>query len=394
MSEKDLRSPSFHPETTTTPPLPPPQVKTFSSTETLQPVKKKKKVGTKRMVATIWSRPTDLILLTELLRHVRNGPRMTYGFPLEVWTTATEKINKVTKHSVIQLKQVKNRYAILKMAWVVFTALLREKGFHWDREAGKIIATKSVWEKYLKKDPRASQFRKKVLDFYDELNELFGPKPYVSSGNPAGPSEARSINSELTDLPTSTFSPSSQLYDEDDCPFSDYSAYAECSPRPETPQARVDYQSSMSLGSPFKSRRSRFADSSPDSAESARYDHSGATSPHSNNRRVASNPTFEAGYQRGLDDMSTVAINVVSRNLTTPKPEGAEMTGKLPVEFVPYQQAVGKLMNLYRGGRVSEQFLGVVTACFKDDTQECIIFNLMPEDLCIEWVHNGERERA
>ncbi|RPB00325.1 hypothetical protein L873DRAFT_825146 [Choiromyces venosus 120613-1] len=110
-----------------------------------------KKMNNKRLrqKKLAWSKPADLVVLAELLAYHRRGTRRTTTFPASVWITATEKVNKVFPNRLLSIKQVKTRCNWLRFSWVGFTALVKEKGFHWDREAGTVIAEDSIWERYL-----------------------------------------------------------------------------------------------------------------------------------------------------------------------------------------------------------------------------------------------------
>lgn len=61
-----------------------------------------------------WAKPTDRILITELLRHVRNGDRIFNKFSPEIWAQITAQVNKPsigTDIPMLNVFQVKNRYS-------------------------------------------------------------------------------------------------------------------------------------------------------------------------------------------------------------------------------------------------------------------------------------------
>ncbi|RPA93362.1 hypothetical protein L873DRAFT_66462 [Choiromyces venosus 120613-1] len=262
-----------------------------------------------------------------------------------------------------------------------FTALLKEKGFHWDREVGTITADDSVWEKYLKKEPRAKQFRWKAIDYFDELNELYGDAPNVTLGNAAGRSVTRSMARSHLNLSASTPGPMSTSLDSDYPPPSAGSIYS-----PIRRISRVDKRD-------FRGTNSQ------------RYDNH---IPHvsASGRSVLSRPAnFESST--GYTPVCARAITDASRNLSdkverlvveyrSSQEQRKDILQKkrMPEKFAPYAEAVAKVIKLYQRADISKQALGVAVYYLKDDPHECILFCEMPDDLCLEWVEEGVKQDA
>ncbi|RPB02988.1 hypothetical protein L873DRAFT_1841582 [Choiromyces venosus 120613-1] len=175
----------------------------------------------------VWSKPADLVLLTELLAYHCGCTRRMTLFPAEVWITATEKVNKVFPSRVISIKQVKTRcyWALDSMGqspslppcsvglgrlgiaidwtdWPFANTASKFVDFHfhfssynagdWER-ASKRLCHRS----YLQKEPKAKQFRWRAIDYFDELSELYGDGPNFTLGNAAGRSVIRSMASTV-----------------------------------------------------------------------------------------------------------------------------------------------------------------------------------------------------
>ncbi|RPB02987.1 hypothetical protein L873DRAFT_1787418 [Choiromyces venosus 120613-1] len=329
----------------------------------------------------VWSKPADLVLLAVLLAYHRGGTNRTTAFPAEVWITATEKANKVFLNRVISIKQVKTRCYALKLGWIGFTALLKEKGFHWDREEGTVIADDSVWERYLEKEPRAKQFRWKAIDYFDELSELYGDGPNITLGNAAGHSVTRFMARSNLNLSTSTPSPMSTSPDSDCPPPSSGSIY---SPVPRI--SRVDKHNFLGTNS------ERYGNHTPHVSASG--------------RSVLSRPAnFEpsTGYTpvcaRALTDASTNLSDKVKRltvEYRSSQEQHQDILQKkmMPEKFAPFAEAVAKVIKLYQRAEISKQALGIAVYYLKDDPHNCILFCEMPDDLCLEWVEEGVKRDA
>ncbi|CUS10354.1 unnamed protein product [Tuber aestivum] len=131
-----------------------------------------------------WDSAGDRLLITELLHHIRKGERINNKFSPEVWAQIAAQVNKPSIGTGIRpltLAQVKNRYFVMKKGWKDFTALLKNDGFHWDRERGRVDAEKEVWAKYIRVHPKARVFKQKPLENYEDLCEIFGDAEQTTS---------------------------------------------------------------------------------------------------------------------------------------------------------------------------------------------------------------------
>ncbi|OVA03449.1 hypothetical protein BVC80_207g4 [Macleaya cordata] len=59
------------------------------------------------------------------------------------------------------------------MSHRAFAQLIAQTGIGWDPEKNKVYTADSFWESYLKKNPSAKSFRKKGLENYEVLGEIF-----------------------------------------------------------------------------------------------------------------------------------------------------------------------------------------------------------------------------
>ncbi|OVA04835.1 Myb/SANT-like domain [Macleaya cordata] len=71
------------------------------------------------------------------------------------------------------IPKLKSKYNRLRMSHRAFAQLIAQTGIGWDPEKNKVYATDSFWESYLKKNPSAKSFRKKGLENYEVLGEIF-----------------------------------------------------------------------------------------------------------------------------------------------------------------------------------------------------------------------------
>jgi len=69
--------------------------------------------SSQRKAIARWARPTDHILITELLGHFRSAGRVSNKYSLEIWVQVTAQVNKPsvgTGVATLSVLQVKNRY--------------------------------------------------------------------------------------------------------------------------------------------------------------------------------------------------------------------------------------------------------------------------------------------
>ncbi|RPB02985.1 hypothetical protein L873DRAFT_1787416 [Choiromyces venosus 120613-1] len=364
----------------------------------------------------IWCKVSDKIFIVELLSYVRKGKFTKTGnqFPHEAWTNVTAKVNKhsVNAHGYTMSKdQIKNRYYALKMSLTVFRALLKADGFHWDREAKRIIAEDEVWANYLKRIPVAGPFRRNALENYKELRELFGVAPHtparaqgggsnsVNHGRAQRPADWRveggpsqlSRHPEIIVLDGPEMTPTSS-------PLSQFSANGNCLPSTPSVGSQVYEQPGIAKNTPVitESSSTRFANplpTRPSIAVKAKIDNPRPTSPQPRMSDTV-NSTLKVGNQSALDGMAPLVTNEMSASGEANGSGAQTKTVEIPAQYILYTKAVTKVIKLYTDGKVSKEAVRISSAVFKHDPHECLLFDLMPEDLCLGWVEECVRKNA
>ncbi|XP_062100697.1 L10-interacting MYB domain-containing protein-like [Humulus lupulus] len=69
--------------------------------------------------------------------------------------------------------QLKSKFNRLRKTHREFSHLLEQIGMGWDPQTNTVTASDEVWDTYLKKYPNAKRFRKKRLQHYEMLGEIF-----------------------------------------------------------------------------------------------------------------------------------------------------------------------------------------------------------------------------
>ncbi|PWW76859.1 hypothetical protein C7212DRAFT_363458, partial [Tuber magnatum] len=139
--------------------------------------------GSRKAMAR-WDSTTDRLLISEVLRHLRNGEGANKNFSLKIWNLIAGRINEPSValgNPTLSVSQVKNRYFVMKRGWKDFTGLLKTNGFHWNQERGTVDAEKVVWARYLRSHPKARVFKHKPLENFEDLCKIFDDTEQTTS---------------------------------------------------------------------------------------------------------------------------------------------------------------------------------------------------------------------
>jgi hypothetical protein len=119
-----------------------------------------------------WSPLLVKIFLDCVLSEVRKGNTAEGGFKKQQWTCITEAFRN---HSGLAPdKQIlQNKLVQLKKKFAIFKALKSNSGFGWDDALKVPTAPDAVWISYLAVHKEAREFRRKSLEYFDELDEIF-----------------------------------------------------------------------------------------------------------------------------------------------------------------------------------------------------------------------------
>jgi hypothetical protein len=124
-------------------------------------------------VSANWTDERNKILLDIAFKHSLKASNCTDcgGFKKAAWTQIHKEF-VATANCNYTRAQCQSHLGDLKGKWTIFNDLKNCSGFGWsDRDIP--TAPDHVWDDYLKKHPKAEQFRNKTLQYYDELTNLF-----------------------------------------------------------------------------------------------------------------------------------------------------------------------------------------------------------------------------
>ena len=125
-----------------------------------------------------WTNDTVLSFINICLDELRSQGRQddsNSGFKPSSWTIIVTKFNN-SNNTTYCRQQLSSKYSDLKEKYKIFAALRDNSGFSWDDTLKMPTAPADVWKAYIEANKKAAQFRHKSLQFYDELEELFGGK--------------------------------------------------------------------------------------------------------------------------------------------------------------------------------------------------------------------------
>ncbi|KAK0575135.1 hypothetical protein LWI29_034424 [Acer saccharum] len=119
-----------------------------------------------------WSTRNDVIFIRILHDHVKKGDLQTSIFHKRVWSQIVDEVFQQTKKrfTVLQLKSKFNRF---RTKHHVFSDLISHTGFGWDHISNTVTASEVVWAEYIKRVPSVKPYRKKGLEHYEILGDIF-----------------------------------------------------------------------------------------------------------------------------------------------------------------------------------------------------------------------------
>ncbi|KIJ31116.1 hypothetical protein M422DRAFT_53500 [Sphaerobolus stellatus SS14] len=119
----------------------------------------------------IWTAAREATLVSCLLKAKRDGNQAESGFKAIVWTIASATI-KASNTGIKSITQCKSPWQWMKGEYRIVFTLRQQSGFGWNEVKQLVVASKYVWDKYIKTHPKASPFRKKVFPLYSDVTTL------------------------------------------------------------------------------------------------------------------------------------------------------------------------------------------------------------------------------
>ncbi|KAF4027577.1 Myb/SANT-like DNA-binding domain [Phytophthora infestans] len=114
----------------------------------------------------------DVFLVEAMTDQAKAGKRADSGFKKEAWVAVHESMNeRFNKELTIQ--QIKTRVQTLKSKYTTISHMLRVSGFGWDTSHNVVLVHDDVWDRYVSKHPKAIDYRKKAVPYYEDLVDLF-----------------------------------------------------------------------------------------------------------------------------------------------------------------------------------------------------------------------------
>ncbi|XP_028791759.1 uncharacterized protein LOC114747572 [Neltuma alba] len=127
----------------------------------------------KDQVKASWDLKTTKVFIDLCIELVQQGERKGTSLTKKAWGILADKFNAKTGRAYTK-PQFKNKYDSLRKEWQTWDRLLHETGLRWDIEKNTVSAIDDWWEKKLVEVPNYKKFRKRGLQFRDELTQLFG----------------------------------------------------------------------------------------------------------------------------------------------------------------------------------------------------------------------------
>ncbi|EEY55974.1 uncharacterized protein PITG_08721 [Phytophthora infestans T30-4] len=119
-----------------------------------------------------WDLDMDVFLVEAMTDQAKTGKRADSGFKKEAWVAVHESMNeRFNKELTIQ--QIKTRVQTLKSKYTTISHMLRVSGFGWDTNHNVVLVHDDVWDRYVSEHPKAIDYRKKAVPYYEDLVDLF-----------------------------------------------------------------------------------------------------------------------------------------------------------------------------------------------------------------------------
>jgi hypothetical protein len=121
-----------------------------------------------------WSESMKKSLITGLMREASKVQCCDGRFKKASWQRILDAFIKETGLQ-LNKQQLHNQFGDLKKKYIVFKKLTLTESFTVDPNAGNAVsASTETWTSYLEENPGAKEFQYKPLNFFDELDSIFG----------------------------------------------------------------------------------------------------------------------------------------------------------------------------------------------------------------------------
>ncbi|XP_024038253.1 uncharacterized protein At2g29880 [Citrus clementina] len=89
------------------------------------------------------------------------------------WSSRIENVFICIVHDHVKKGQLKSKFNRLRKKHREFSDLVAHTGFGWDLVSNTVTASEAVWAEYIKRVPGVKLYRKKGLEHYQTLGEIF-----------------------------------------------------------------------------------------------------------------------------------------------------------------------------------------------------------------------------
>ncbi|XP_004308208.1 PREDICTED: uncharacterized protein LOC101308913 [Fragaria vesca subsp. vesca] len=119
-----------------------------------------------------WSAKNEGKFIRILHEHVKKGDMQTSTFKKKIWNEISDELfAETTKRYLVP--QLKSKFNRLRKKHREFSDLIEHTGFGWDPIANTVTASEEVWATYIKRVSGVKPYRKKGLEHYEILGEIF-----------------------------------------------------------------------------------------------------------------------------------------------------------------------------------------------------------------------------
>lgn len=120
-----------------------------------------------------WNSENTKHLLTAVIAEITKYPtRIEKGLKCAQWTRIHEEFVESSKCNYEKSKLI-SRLSDLRKKWTIFKALTVHVDFEWNEINRSLSAPDEVWNEVIEKLPGAKEFRFKILDNFDLLDQIF-----------------------------------------------------------------------------------------------------------------------------------------------------------------------------------------------------------------------------
>ncbi|KAH9682422.1 Myb DNA-bind 3 domain-containing protein [Citrus sinensis] len=149
-----------------------------------------------------WSSWTETVFIRIVHDHVKNGDLQTSTFTKKIWNTISDELLEQCQKR-FNLGQLKSKFNRLRKKHREFSDLVAHTRFGWDPVSNTVTASEAVWAEYIKRVPGVKPYRKKGLEHYQTLGEIFntttasGHLCFFSSQVPLSSDEDRELEDKF-----------------------------------------------------------------------------------------------------------------------------------------------------------------------------------------------------